>query len=423
MDVESDRGDNSMRMSGPVMMMSAERADEMVQALDLEGRTLADFVEIANAGVAAEGDDGAETGVIPLPGGVVSMDVQLDREPITTENVGAVLPGRGDLADEFLVIGAHFDHVGVGAFGTRAPGRVGEVHPGADDNASGTSGVLLTARKLTEAYGAMGDDANARSIIFLLFSGEERGLLGSRHYTETPSVPLDSVICMLNMDMIGRLRDGVEVEGLDENQADERIAGIVQPILDKAEVPVGMRGPTGNSDHASFRAKGVQILNFHTGLHEEYHTPDDVAATIDDAGAVRVVELVTDIALALATDGAFSAEDRRAEAGDEEAEEEADDAPKVSFGVAVGDPKPDDLPEEPRGIAPGALVTDLEGGSPAAQAGVLVGDRIVRWNNAEIKDAAAWNEVLAEHAPGDFVEFYVMRDGKALRMFVILGAP
>jgi len=411
MDVEADRGSISMRMSAPVMMMSAEKADEMVRALDLQGRSLEDFVAIANAGV---GEGAAETGVIPLPGGVVSMDVELEREPITTENVGAILPGRGSLAGEFLVIGAHFDHVGLGAFGTRSPGRVGEVHPGADDNASGTSGVLLAAQKLSEAYRSLPDNAEARSIVFLLFSGEERGLLGSRHFTEHPSVPLESIACMLNMDMIGRLRDGLEVEGLDQAEVDDRIAEIVRPILDKAEIPVAMRGPTGNSDHATFRAKGVQILNFHTGLHDEYHTPDDIASTIDDASAVRVVDLVTEIALAIATDGDYDADDAEDAAADESGtDEQVDEAqPKVTVGVVI-------IEDQEAGV----VIAELEEGSPAAQAGVLEGDRIVRWNNEEIKDAGAWHDVLMAHAPGDFVEFYVMRDGKPLRMFAILKAP
>ncbi|MCH7792213.1 MAG: M28 family peptidase [Planctomycetes bacterium] len=416
MDIEAGTSGLEGLLNIPAVMLSAESADRMVRAGDFQGRSLAELGALADEG----------SGVIDMPGVRVDLDVRVERVPIETDNVGGVLAGRGSLADEYVIVGAHYDHLGYGEFGSRAVGGRGEVHPGADDNASGTAGVLLAAARLVHAYESLPETAQARSILFLAFTAEESGLNGSRYFVRHMPFESDAVFAMVNMDMIGRLRDGrLELEGLDTG---DRMAEIVGPFVDAVDLTIETKKPTSNSDHASFRARKIPILNFHTGLHAEYHTPDDVAALINRRGAVRVVELVTDAVMALALDPgemAFTRPGREVAQADDEQVSPDDAVPAVpalaaSFGVAVGASEADkaegDDPEEP-----GMLFTRVDADSPAELAGVRAGDRLIRWSGAEIKDAQDWYDAIGGNNPGDLVELYITRDGTQLRLHAILS--
>ncbi len=181
------------RQDFPILMMSQSAADAMLKAADKDHRSLMDFRKLADA----KGE------TIELPRAKVALKTKIDRVELMTDNVGAILPGKGKLADEFVIIGSHYDHVGYGYFGSISH-SVGEIHPGADDNASGTSGNLLLAQKLAAQYAALPADAQVRSVLFLAFSAEESGLVGSHWYAAHPIVPLDKHYLMLNMDMVGR---------------------------------------------------------------------------------------------------------------------------------------------------------------------------------------------------------------------------
>jgi hypothetical protein len=216
---------------------------------------------------------------------------------VTTENVAAALPGKGRLKDEWIVIGGHYD----------APGRPlqdspcyagGKLLPGADDNASGTAAVLVLAKRLTEAYAAHGDDATLRSILFIAFAAEETGLNGSRHFVEQPPIPLNKIHAMLNLDMVGRMRqDTLWLSGV--GTATE-FSSLLDPLLRESGLQVVAEPGGTGSDQVSFWNVGVPALFVMTGGHKELHSPADKASTMNPEGAGKVVDLVEKIAMRLA---------------------------------------------------------------------------------------------------------------------------
>ena len=201
-----------------------------------------------------------------------------------TRNVLGRLPGSGEGAGEVVVVGAHYDHLGLGMGASLDPSPDGKLHAGADDNASGVSGVLELARRLAT-------QPRRRSIVFAAFGAEEEGTLGSSHFVKAPPVPLDHVAAMVNMDMIGRLReDTVAVQGTGTSP-------VWTKVLEEANAPVGLKlktseGGYGPSDHSPFYAAGRPVLFFFTGAHEDYHRPSDTADKINAAGIARVADLV-----------------------------------------------------------------------------------------------------------------------------------
>ncbi|HYC99902.1 MAG TPA: M28 family peptidase, partial [Phycisphaerales bacterium] len=197
-------------------------------------------------------------GIQDIPGLTVNLDAAVTREPNATDNVGGVLRGRGSLKDDYLIIGAHFDHVGYGLFGSRT-NESGKLHPGADDNASGTAGLIMLASRLAAEYAALPDGASTRSIIFVAFSGEEGGLIGSRHMVKNSPVEASRVYAMLNMDMIGRLREGrLEVGGVGTAEGLEEWS---RPYWDESGLTIKTsKVGASNSDHASFHRVKVPNL-------------------------------------------------------------------------------------------------------------------------------------------------------------------
>lgn len=366
----------------PVVMVTPDFAEEFLPAEVVGGRSLMELRRAADLG---------EVGTIPL-GVDAELDVRLQRQMIPTDNVAAVLRGRGALADEYVVVGAHYDHLGPGEFGSRAPEQRGTIHPGADDNASGTAGVLLAARHLAEVYRRAPSDADLRSVIFIAFSGEEMGLLGARHFVDEPPVPVESIVAMLNMDMIGRLNSG---SALTVNGSGTALQW--DPILDEASERHGIalrKNPAGSgaSDHAQFYRVGIPALHFFSGLTAEYHTPADTFDTLNYEGAARITRMVADVAYALATTSErleFRQTQRQAR-------------PRVRLGVQLGD----------GGDEPGVLLGAITPGSPAAEAGMLAGDRIVRIGDAQTLDAMALLGALAGVNPGDTVSIFFVRDGE-----------
>jgi hypothetical protein len=208
----------------------------------------------------------------------------------TVRNVVGVLAGadRGK-RNQALVIGAHLDHVGLGGRFSSAPERTGEIHNGADDNASGIAAMIEIARA------ASADSSRfQRSLVFVAFSGEERGLLGSVHYTQNPVIPLSDTVLMLNLDMIGRARGRVEVGGLSRSSSLARDVAAAARI---AGLDARSGGPgAGRSDDSSFLDRRIPALHFFTGFHDDYHSPTDDWQLIDAPGAARVATLVLEVA-------------------------------------------------------------------------------------------------------------------------------
>jgi Zn-dependent M28 family amino/carboxypeptidase len=192
------------------------------------------------------------------------------------------------------VIGAHYDHVGLGGRLSVTPERTGEIHNGADDNASGTSSILEIAR-----VAAAERSRFPRTLIFIAFAGEERGLLGSAHYVTSPTVPLENTVAMLNLDMVGRSNGSVDVSGLEAAPSlDDDFAAASRAV---PGIETRHEGPgAGRSDDSSFLDHRIPAINFFTGFHRDYHRPTDDWDKIDAPGTARVATLALEFAARIA---------------------------------------------------------------------------------------------------------------------------
>jgi len=223
-----------------------------------------------------------------------------DRRPV--RNVVGIMPGSDpSRAGEAIVIGAHYDHVGLGGRLSVTPERTGEIHNGADDNASGTASIIEIARA------AMAErERFPRTLIFIAFAGEERGLLGSAHYVSAPAIAIANTVAMLNLDMVGRSRGAVDVSGLD-------VAALKSDLMAAAQVTGGIEikqeGPgAGRSDDSSFLDAHVPAVNFFTGFHPDYHRPTDDWEKINKEGTARVAALALEFAARIAQDSGLKAQ-------------------------------------------------------------------------------------------------------------------
>lgn len=387
-------GVNASPWEIPVVMVSTAFGDRLVRAADAQGRSLLDLRRLAD-------DKG---GVIDLPKSNVQLRVKALRRELMTDNVGALLPGVGELADQYVVVGGHYDHVGYGYFGSTAQDSRGTVHPGADDNASGTSGMLAIARMVAATWKSLPPNTPRRGVIFLGFSAEESGLVGSRHYTQNPPFPIERHAIMINLDMIGRLRDSkLELAGHGTAQG---LEGWLQPYVDNAGLAIAskkMGSP--NSDHASFINAGVPAIFFFTGIHEDYHKPSDTIDTINTAGAARAADLAGRVAIdmALRTERLVPAD--QLASGSSPATGSASSGMRVRFGIMPGD-----YSDQTDGV----LVGGTTAGMPAEKAGLKKGDRITKWNDQPVKNVEEWMSLLAKHKPGDKVKVTYLRDGAEL---------
>lgn len=231
-----------------------------------------------------------------LPGATVTYIEHLARNRRTVRNVVGVLLGADPArAQEAIVIGAHYDHVGLGGRLSVSPERAGEIHNGADDNASGTAAIIEMARA------AVADRARfPRTLVFVAFAGEERGLLGSAYYATRPASAAGQTIAMLNLDMVGRAHGGVDVSGLELAPSIERdLKAAVEAA--KTGLEIRRRGPgAGRSDDSSFIDRRIPAINFFTGFHNDYHRPGDDWEKIDAAGTRSVARLALELAAQLA---------------------------------------------------------------------------------------------------------------------------
>jgi len=275
--IEADAEDHTI----PVIRMRRDDMAPLIKAWDLD-RTAAVI----------------DRDLIPrsrvLPQSTVDYTQRLSLNRRTVRNVVGILRGADTArAGEAIVLGAHYDHVGLGGRFSASPERTGEIHNGADDNASGIASLIEIARA------AAADRARfPRSLIFVAFAGEERGLLGSLHYTMVPAIPLDDTIAMLNLDMVGRSRGKVEVGGLSSAPA---LEADVQTAAKVAGIDARRGGPgAGRSDDSSFIDRRVPSLHFFTGFHDDYHRPSDDWERIDAQGTARVATLALELAARIA---------------------------------------------------------------------------------------------------------------------------
>jgi aminopeptidase YwaD len=321
---------------------------------------------------------------------------------VPTQNVVALVPGRDPaLRAEYVVIGAHFDHLGRSTAGAMDPEARDAVRNGADDNASGTAAVLELAR-LFAARPAR------RSIVVAHFTGEELGLLGSQWFVDHAPVPLDSVVAMVNFDMVGRLRnDKLIVYGV---ATAPELPGIVDEANVAPRLAISAVGDGfGPSDHSSFHAKGIPVLHFFTDLHDDYHRATDDVERIDAAGTARVVAVAERVVREVADRPAKLTPVRSA-------------APAPTAGGRTGsDVYLGSIPDMSASEVPGLRLSGVRAGSPADAAGLRVGDIIVELGGRAVKDLYGYSDALYAHRPGDRVEIAYLRDGRRQTTSVTLG--
>jgi hypothetical protein len=327
----------------------------------------------------------------------LDLSLKVSREEVTARNVVAKLPGTDPtLKDEVLVIGAHYDHLGFGHHGgSLARGAGGEIHNGADDNASGTSGVL----ELAQAFAAR---PARRTIYFVGFSGEERGLLGSAHFVANPPLPREHIAAMINLDMIGRLGDDpLEVGGAGTAPG---FKALIRQAAGEEGVDVVLEDSGfGPSDHASFYRAKIPVLFFFTGLHGEYHRPTDDAHLVDSSGAAKVTRVALSCARGIADADARPAyvQVARGRRGGN----------RARLGVMIDRNHP----------GPGVALAEVVDGSAAAKAGLQAGDVLLRLDGVELKGMRELIQALGKKKPGDEVELGIRRAGAGQTLKVKLG--
>ena len=332
-----------------------------------------------------------------------SLSVKVENTRATVNNVLAYLPGK---TEEYVILGAHYDHLGRGNFDSLAPSQIGQIHPGADDNASGTAGVLELARLFAPLKGQL-----QRGILFANFAGEELGLLGSAEWVKEPTRPLEKAVAMMNMDMIGRIKDGkLYIGGVGTGST-------LESILKQAESNTTFKyensaGGYSSSDHTSFVTKRIPVLFFFSGLHSDYHKPSDTWEKINSDAAAKLLDVVSNVGLQLASA-----------------------AQKPAFVAVVENPNPHaGTPSSGGGgygpyfgsipdfgqTENGVKFSDVKPGSPAAKAGLQAGDVLVQFGEKPIKNLYDFTDALRRSKVGDVVQVTVLRDGKPVTASVKL---
>ncbi len=328
----------------------------------------------------------------------LAVNVDIETTRATVNNVLAYLPGK---SDEYVIIGAHYDHLGRGNYDSLAPSQIGQIHPGADDNASGTAGVLELARVFAPLKGQL-----QRGILFASFAGEELGLLGSAYWVQQPTLPLDHAVAMLNMDMIGRVKDDkVYIGGVGTGST-------LKSMLEQAQAKSNFKieyspGGYSASDHTSFVTKHIPVLFFFSGLHSDYHKPSDTWDKINSQSAAGLVDVVGNTGLQLA-----SATDRPIFIA------VVEDKPLSGAGGGYG-PYFGSIPDFGQ-VENGVKFSAVKPGSPAAKAGLKAGDILVQFGDKPIKNLYDFTDALRRSKVGDVVDVTVMRDGKPMHVPVKL---
>jgi hypothetical protein len=328
----------------------------------------------------------------------VAIEVDIETTRATVSNVLAYLPGK---SDEYVIVGAHYDHLGSGNYDSLAPALIGQIHPGADDNASGTAGVLELARMFAPLKGQL-----PRGILFASFAGEELGLLGSAHWVQAPTLPLEKAVAMLNMDMIGRIKDDkIYIGGVGTGST-------LKSDIEQADANSGFKieyspGGYSASDHTSFVTKRIPVLFFFSGLHSDYHKPSDTWEKINAASAAKLVDVVGKTAVELA-----SSQERPVFIA------VVEDKPLAGAGGGYG-PYFGSIPDFGQ-VENGVKFSDVKPGSPAQKAGLKAGDILVQFGDKPIKNLYDFTDALRRSKVGDVVEVTVMRDGQPVKASVKL---
>jgi aminopeptidase YwaD len=423
--------DNAGEAGIPVIVISRGLAGKIFGTRDT---ALTDFEK------AADSRNTNSTGDLRLPVRGLKLDLSTNviRRESPSFNVIGILPGSDPkLKDEAVVIGAHYDHLGRGGEGSLAP-REGEIHHGADDNASGVAGLIELARMLSTQ-----NPGSRRTIVFIAFSGEEEGLIGSSYYVNHPIIPLANTVAMINMDMIGRLKDkhlivggvGTASEWRSLIDADNIVKGVEVSVNSPvAAATVSLNLPTviggnglptvtvdagkqfaltlnedgfGPSDHSSFYAKQVPVLFFWTGTHEDYHKPSDTADKINYEGEARIVSFVANVVRDI------DKSDKRPTYTVAKSESQGR---STGFRVYLGTiPNYADSND-------GLKLDGVRDDSPASKAGLKAGDKIVKMAGHDVKNVYDYTYALGEMKAGQEYEVEIVRGSEHLTLKITPAA-
>jgi membrane-associated protease RseP (regulator of RpoE activity) len=307
-----------------------------------------------------------------------------------------------------VIVGAHYDHLGMGEQFSMAPNMVGKPHLGADDNASGTAGVLELARWMA------GQSKPKRGVLFMTFAGEELGLLGSSYYVNNPLLPIEKAVAMINMDMIGRIKDGRVFVGGSGTGAN------FGELLKQLPAPNGLQfdlsetAGYGSSDHTSFTTKQVPVLFFFSGLHGDYHKPSDTWEKINAKSAADLLGYVGGALQELAGD--LPRPQYVRVLPPQSAHGSGSGGGGGGYGPAFGSVP--DFAEPPTGVR----FADVREGTPAAKAGLKAGDILVGFDGKQVQNLMDFTVLLRQKKPGDEVEVKVLRNGETVAVTVLLEA-
>jgi Zn-dependent M28 family amino/carboxypeptidase len=332
-----------------------------------------------------------------------SMSVDIVHESKPVHNVIGYLPGK---TDEYVIVGAHYDHLGRGDEHSLAPALLGQIHHGADDNASGTAGVIELARWFSK------QPQQQRGILFMTFAGEELGLLGSAYYASHPLLPLEKAVAMLNMDMIGRIREDGKIY-VNGTGTGSTLDALVTKVKVPASLKLDLSESTGygGSDHISFASKQVPVIFFFSGLHGDYHKPSDTADKIEARKAADLVDYVADIA-----SGLMTAPERPVFQRVVEKSNPHDGSVPVTSGYGPNFGSVPDFDEPPTGVR----FADIRPGTPADKAGLKPGDILIYFDGKDISNLNDFTYVLQAHKPGDEVLVKVLRGSQTIEAKVLL---
>ncbi len=361
-----------------------------------DGKTLTSLAEVA-----AHIDETLKPVSQELTGWSAEVSTKFETNGVSTDNIIGVIDGEGPLADETIIIGGHYDHLGFGGYGSRTQNRTGEIHNGADDNASGTAAVLELARRI-----ASGPRAKRR-MVFICFSGEERGLLGSAYYVREPVFPLENTVAMLNFDMIGNLKDNrVEVNGI--GSATE-FPEIVKAADEATPIEItSIDSAFAGSDHLPFYQKKIPVMFCFTGMTDIYHTPDDDVKTLNIEGTVSVIDYAEQLL--------------RGMDGLEKRPTFVEGAPR-GRRTAAHAPFLGLQPDMAASGADGIVVRTVRPGSPAEVAGIQTGDVIIKLGDKNVEGYQTMIEVLVASKAGEKLKLTLKRGEETIDTEATLGEP
>lgn len=394
-------GTGRQRADIPVFHVTREAANKLLAAAGLED------LEALQKEIDESAAPASEETALEVSGGL-----EAEQRTVNVKNVIGLLPGKK--ADEYIVVGSHYDHVGLGSYGSSS--GFGEIHNGADDNASGTTAMLA----LAEAFAKRGEKPE-RSIVFVAFTAEEIGLVGSAYMTDNPPVPLEETVAMVNMDMVGRVRDDtLFVGGMDMAPA---YRGMLEEADERSPLKLDDMGSAfgGRSDHANFNRKKIPSIFFFSGLHEEYHKPTDDADLVNFEGIAQAsrlaYEVIEELTIISREELTFTEPGGREMMEDQPTTRRGADQQETPRRVRLGV-----MPSLEQSDEPGVLVSAVSENTPAAAAGLRPGDRIIRVNDREITSLEDLQGALVEAEPGDKATIVVKRDGTDVRIEVTFDA-